>query len=46
MNLAPPGAGPIEDRGKYLLVYRQTGGKWRMWFDMVHSDTSATVAGG
>ena len=46
MNLSPPGAGPIEDRGKYLLVYRQTGGKWRMWFDMVHSDTSATVAGG
>ena len=46
MNLAPPGAGPIEDRGKYLLVYRQTGGKWRIWFDMVHSDTSATVAGG
>lgn len=46
MNLAPAGAPPIEDRGKYLLVYRQTGGKWRMWFDMVHSDTSATVAGG
>jgi hypothetical protein len=46
MNLAPPGAAPVEDRGKYLLVYRQTGGKWRMWFDMVHSDTSATVAGG
>jgi len=46
MKMAPSAGASFEDRGKYLVVYRQTNGKWRMWFDMVHSDTSATVAGG
>ena len=46
MKMAPKGAPAFEDRGKYLVIYRQTNGKWRYWYDMVHSDTAATVAGG
>lgn len=43
MVLNPDGGPAINDQGKYLVVYRQSGGQWRIWFDAVHSDTSATV---
>ena len=43
LTLEPPGTEPIRDFGKYQIVYRKTGGKWRFWFDCVHSDASATV---
>lgn len=44
MTLNASGCEPITDKGKYQLVYRETDGKWRIWYDMVLSDTSATVA--
>lgn len=43
LTLEPPGSAPVEDKGKYLIVYRKTGGKWRFWFDCVHSDATRTV---
>lgn len=44
MTINPPGSAPITDKGKYLIVCRENGGQWRIWYDMVLSDSSATVA--
>lgn len=43
MTLTPSGGPAIKDVGKYQLVYRESGGKWRIWYDTVLSDSSATV---
>jgi ketosteroid isomerase-like protein len=43
MTLKPSGSPPVKDVGKYQVVYRQSGGKWRIWYDTVLSDSSATV---
>jgi uncharacterized protein (TIGR02246 family) len=43
MTLTPPGASPVRDVGKYQVVYRRSDGKWRIWYDTVLSDGSATV---
>lgn len=44
MTLNPLNSTPITDKGKYLIVCREIGGQWRIWYDMVLSDSSATVA--
>jgi ketosteroid isomerase-like protein len=42
MALRGPGAEPIRDSGKYLLVYRrQADGAWRVALDMFSSDLPA-----
>lgn len=33
--------GPIEDRGKYLVVWRKIGGEWKVAADMLNSDLPA-----
>ena len=39
MTIAPPGAEPFEDFGKYMVVHRRyESGRLRMWRDMFHSD--------
>lgn len=43
MMLNPVGAAPMVDKGKYLIVYRESGGQWRIWYDTVLSDSSTTV---
>lgn len=43
MTLNPDGGSAITDKGKYLVVYRQKDGQWRIWYDAVHSDMFATV---
>lgn len=43
MTLNPAGAAPIVDKGKYQVVYRESGGQWRIWYDTVLSDVSTTV---
>jgi ketosteroid isomerase-like protein len=42
MTIAPPGAEPFEDFGKYMVVHRRdASGRLRMWRDMFHSDRVA-----
>ena len=39
MTVTPPGAAPIEDRGKYLTIYRkQADGSWKIARVMFNSD--------
>lgn len=46
MDLAPEGAAPIQDHGKYQIVYRRDSkGRLRIWFDMFHSDAAAAPEG-
>jgi len=43
MAFKPSGGAAVKDVGKYQIVYRKSGGKWRIWYDTVLSDGSATV---
>ena len=36
--IAPPGQKPITDKGKYLIVFKQTAGKWLIAHDTYNSD--------
>ena len=45
MTLTPEGQATIKDEGRYMIVYRETNGQWRIWFDMVYSDVTSTIAG-
>lgn len=39
LSLTPPGGAPVEDIGKYIVVYRrQPGGAWRAVGDIFNSD--------
>jgi ketosteroid isomerase-like protein len=39
MTITPPGAAAIEDRGKYLTIYRkQADGSWKVLRVMYNSD--------
>jgi ketosteroid isomerase-like protein len=39
MTLTPPGAAPIEDHGKYLIIWRkQADGSWKVAREMFNSD--------
>lgn len=45
MTLNPPGAAPINDRGKYIVVWqRQSDGSWRISRDIFNSDLAAAGA--
>lgn len=37
LTLSPP-EGPIEDRGKYMTVWRKVDGEWRIAADMINTD--------
>ena len=38
ITIAPPGQKPITDKGKYLIVFKQIGGKWLIAHDTYNSD--------
>ena len=39
LSLSPPGAAPVHDEGKYIVVYgRQPNGTWRATSDIFNSD--------
>ncbi len=41
MTLTPPGAAPINDRGKYVEIWRKQGdGSWKIKWDIFNSDSS------
>ena len=37
LTLSPP-SGPVEDRGKYMTVWRKVDGEWRVAADMINTD--------
>jgi len=42
LSLAPPGGAPVQDVGKYIVVYRrQANGAWRAVADIFNSDQAA-----
>ena len=42
LSLSPPGGAPVEDIGKYIVVYRrQANGAWRAVADIFNSDRAA-----
>ena len=38
LSFTDPKAGKIEDKGKYLEVWKKVGGKWKCPLDMYSSD--------
>jgi ketosteroid isomerase-like protein len=45
LTLAPPGAGQVQDVGKYVVVYRRNAaGQWRAIEDIFNSDAPAATA--
>jgi uncharacterized protein (TIGR02246 family) len=38
ITIAAPGQKPVNDKGKYLIVFKQTGGKWLIAHDTYNSD--------
>jgi ketosteroid isomerase-like protein len=39
LSMTPPGGSPVEDTGKYIVVYRRSsGGQWRAVADIFNSD--------
>ncbi len=43
LSMSPPGAAPVQDVGKYIVVYRrQANGAWRAVADIFNSDQPAT----
>lgn len=38
MTITPPDGKPMQDRGKYVVVLKQTGGKWLLAHDIFNSD--------
>jgi ketosteroid isomerase-like protein len=42
LSISPPGGAPVEDVGKYIVVYRrQPGGAWQAVTDIFNSDRAA-----
>lgn len=41
LSFTDPKAGKVEDKGKYLEVWKKVDGKWKCHFDMYSSDTPA-----
>jgi len=45
MKLQPPGAAPVDDNGKYVVVWkRQTDGAWKLAVDIWNTDLPAPGA--
>lgn len=40
VTIALPDGGTIEDPGKYVVIYRQEGGEWKMAVDIWNTDQS------
>jgi ketosteroid isomerase-like protein len=41
LSFTDPTAGKVEDKGKYLEVWKKVGGKWKCHLDMFNSDIAA-----
>ena len=39
VTVRPPGQEPIQDPGKYVVIWKRQGGNWRLHVDIFNSDT-------